>query len=103
MSVELITAFLAIIEQILPLLGTSSATTQTVTAIIQALTKLLPYISAEAVTLYQTIKGIIAALQATDPTPEQIAQLQQLDAQFDAAFEAAAAAVDPDLPGTPTA
>jgi len=97
MTFELIAAFLSIIEEVLPLLGVGTNNTALITTIINALKKLLPLIGNEAAVLYKTIKGIIQALTA-DPstTSEQLAALREIDAQYDAAFEAAAAAVDPD-------
>jgi len=92
-----LTAVLALIEQILPLLGSSQATL--IASIIDALTKWLPLIIQEVSALYTPVKNIIAALSANAATTaDQLATLQQLDAQVDTAFEAAAAAVDPDAP-----
>lgn len=98
MTFELIAAFLAIVEEVLPLLGVGTNNTALITTIINALKKLLPLIGSEAAVLYKTIKGIIQALTA-DPstTAEQLATLREIDAQYDAAFEAAAADVDPDV------
>lgn len=97
MTLELIGAFLAIIEEVLPLLGVGTNNAALIKTIINALMKLLPLIGNEAAVLYKTIKGIIQAL-TSDPstTADQLAALQQLDAQYDAAFEAAAKDVDPD-------
>jgi hypothetical protein len=90
-----LTAVLALIEQILPLLGSSQATL--IASIIDALVKWLPLIIQEVSALYQPVKNIIAALSANaGTTPDQLATLQQLDAQVDTAFEAIAAQVDPD-------
>jgi hypothetical protein len=94
-----LTAVLALIEQILPLLGSSQA--NLIASIIDALTKWLPLIIQEIASLYQPVKNIIAALSA-DPstTADQLATLQQLDAQVDTAFEAIATQVDPDAPAS---
>jgi hypothetical protein len=92
-----LTAVLALIEQILPLLGSSQA--NLIASIIDALTKWLPLIIQEVSALYTPVKNIIEALSANPATTaDQLATLQQLDAQVDTAFEAAAAAVDPDAP-----
>jgi hypothetical protein len=65
---------------------------QLVTNIIDVLSKMLPFILAEVEALYAPVKNIIAALSANPATTaDQLAQLQALDAQVDAAFEAAAA------------
>lgn len=89
-----ISAILALIEQLLPsILSTSNAAL--VTNILTALTALLPYIIQEVQTLAEPVKNIIAALQANPAaTADQLAELQKLDAQVDAAFEAAAADTD---------
>ena len=95
-----ILAVLAMIEQILPLVGTSSATVTLVASIIDALTKLLPYIIDEISTVYTAVKNIIAQLQNTGaPTADQITALQALDAQVDAAWISVQAQIDPDAPG----
>jgi hypothetical protein len=92
-----LTAVLALIEQILPLLGSSQATL--IASIIDALTKWLPLIIQEVSALYTPVKNIIEALSANPATTaDQLATLQQLDAQVDTAFEAIAAQVDPDAP-----
>jgi hypothetical protein len=92
-----LTAVLALIEQILPLLGSSQASL--IASIIDALTKWLPLIIQEVAALYQPVKNIIAALSANAATTaDQLATLQQLDAQVDTAFEAIASQVDPDAP-----
>lgn len=92
-----ILAVLAVIEQILPLLGTTATTVTIVESIITALTKLLPYIIDEISTVYTAVKNIIAQLQNTGaPTADQIAALQSLDAQVDAAWTQVQSQIDPD-------
>jgi hypothetical protein len=92
-----ILAVLAMIEQILPLVGTSSATVTMIESIIGALTQLLPYIINEIGTVYTAVKNIIAQLQNTGaPTADQLAALQSLDAQVDAAWTQVQAQIDPD-------
>lgn len=92
-----ILAVLAMIEQILPLIGTSSATVTMIESIVAALTQLMPYIVNEISTVYTAVKNIIAQLQNTGaPTADQLAALQSLDAQVDAAWISVQAQIDPD-------
>src|ERR1700722_13713457 len=94
-----ILAVLAVIEQILPLIGTSSATVTMIESIINALTQLLPYIVNEISTVYTAVKNIIAQLQNSGvPTADQLAALTALDAQVDAAWTAVQTQIDPDNP-----
>lgn len=89
------TALIALINQLLPILGTNQA--MLIASIIDALEKWVPLIVTGMEELYQPVKNIIAALTNSDSTtPEQQAALQSLDAQVDAAFEAIAAQTDPD-------
>jgi hypothetical protein len=91
-----IQALLNMIGQIIPLL-TSSANSALIDSIISTLSGFIPYIIQEVESLYQPVKNIIAALSATPATnAAQAAQLATLDAQVDAAFEAAAAQTDAD-------
>jgi hypothetical protein len=86
-----IIALLTIIAQIAPSLGATS----TITAIINALITIIPTVVKEIEDVVPIIKNIIAALQSnTATTPDQMAQLTTLDAQCDAAFEAAATAAE---------
>jgi hypothetical protein len=104
MTTDLILGVLAIIQQLIPLLGGSTASTNMVATIVTQLEKWLPMIIQEVDVLYQPVKNIIAALSTSPATvADQAAQLAQLDAQLDAAFEAAAAAVNPDAPAAPAA
>jgi hypothetical protein len=77
------------------MLGTSAATANVIDSAITMLDKILPLIVDFIPTVYQSIKNIIAALGSA-ATPEQWTALQALDAQVDAAFDAAAKDVDPD-------
>jgi hypothetical protein len=89
-----IQALLGMLEELLPLI-TSGANATMIDSIIGALTQALPFIINEVSSLYQPVKNIIAALGATPATTvAQATQLQTLDAQVDAAFEAAAASTD---------
>lgn len=85
------TAIISLIEQLIPLLGTSN--TNVIDSIINVMTQWLPLITQEVEALVQPIKNIIAALSANPATTAaQLTTLQALDAQVDAAFEAAVAA-----------
>jgi hypothetical protein len=95
MTIEAITAILALIEQLIPLLG-SSGNAQIINTIITALEKFLPLVVNLFPVLYQTAKNILANLMGSTDVPHQLAALQSLDANVDAAFEAAAKDVDPD-------
>ena len=92
-----IPAIIAMIEQFLPLLGTSAATTSMIGTIITALENIIPLIVDFAPTVYQSVKNIIIALKA-DPatTATQWDVLDAIDAKLDAANDAAIAAIDPD-------
>jgi hypothetical protein len=96
-----ISTILGVIETVLP--AVSGATSSTViVSLVGMLEKWVPIVLAEmpsAVTLFDSIKGAIAALSANPATPAaQLQTLQQLDAQVDTGFETAAGAVDPDAP-----
>lgn len=98
-----ILAVLAMIEQILPVIGTSSATVTMIESIVSALTQLMPYIVNEISTVYTAVKNIIAQLQNSGaPTADQLAALQSLDAQVDAAWNTVQAQIDPDAGIAPT-
>ena len=97
MTADIILGVLTIIQQILPLLGTSNTSTNAITTIVTQLEKWLPLIVQEISVLYGPVKNIIAALSANPATlVEQQATLAAIDAQVDTAFEAAAKDVDPD-------
>lgn len=100
-----ILSVLSIIESVIPLLGTSSATATVITNIINALTQLLPFIMNEISTVYTSVKNIISLLQNSGTmTADQTTALQQLDAQVDQAWAAVLPQIDPDNPanaGTP--
>lgn len=87
----IVASIVALLGQFLPLITSSSQ----VANVIQTLIAILPTVEHLAEDLYQPIKNIIAALQANSnqaATADQLQQLQQLDAQYDQAFEAAATA-----------
>lgn len=86
-----IETLLTLIEGLLPELGAVGATTGVINQILTALITIVPIIAQNATNFITPVKNIIAALQATgNVTPDQITALQQLDAQCDAAFDAAA-------------
>jgi hypothetical protein len=94
-----IIAVLTLLEQFIPLLGTSSATVTMVDGIINALTALLPYIISEVSTVYTAVKNIISLLQNSGAmSADQMTALQTLDAQVDAGWAAVQAQIDPDNP-----
>ena len=82
------TIFVQLLTNLVPL-----ATNNTmVESIISAMTSLIPALVGELAALITPVKNIIAALQAgsTPLTAAQVASLQALDAQCDAALDAAA-------------
>lgn len=101
--VAAITTLLTVVQTVLPLVSGTAASTGTIGTVVVALEKWVPLVIAlfpSATTLFQSIRNIIASLSSNPDTPAaQLATLQQLDAQVDAAFEAIAAQTDPDLPG----
>ncbi|MDE2096634.1 MAG: hypothetical protein KGL39_05250 [Patescibacteria group bacterium] len=89
MLTALATSVVSMLTALLPLLTSSGSAA--VAGVINTLIQLIPLITSEAVSLVGPIKNIIAALGANPATTaEQMATLQALDAQCDAAFEAAA-------------
>lgn len=86
---QAIEALLALISGLLPSLGIGSATV--IGKIIEALVTVVPIIANNLPNLLASVKNIIAALQTSGAvTQDQLDQLAALDAQVDAAFEAAA-------------
>lgn len=90
-----IEVLLTLIQGLLPELdaagsGAASAV-NIINQILAALITIVPIIAQNAANFLTPVKNIIAALQSSGSvTPDQIAQLQALDAQCDAAFDAAA-------------
>lgn len=100
-TAQIVLAVLSGVSQILPLLlgSNNQNTVAAINGVISILEKLMPLIVDEVSAVYTSAKNIIAALSANPATTaEQAATLAQFDAQVDAAFEAAAADVDPDAP-----
>lgn len=88
---SIVTAVIALLGQLIPLIGTNSAL---ITTIINTLIAILPEIVTEVETLIPPIKNIIAALSADPATSAaQLVTLATLDQQCDQAFENAA--IDP--------
>jgi hypothetical protein len=95
-----ILAVLAMIEQILPMITSSSTTVTMIESIISALTQLMPYIVNEVSTVYTAVKNIIAQLQNSGaPTADQLTALAALDTQVETAWAAVQPTFDPDAPG----
>jgi hypothetical protein len=90
MLAALTASVVTLLTQMLPLIGGSS---DALASIVAALVNLIPAVIQEAESLVPEIKAIIAAL-ASNPaaTSIQLQTLAALDAQVDAAFEAAATA-----------
>lgn len=87
-----ITTLLTLIEGLLPELGLSNGA-NIINQILNALIALVPIVTANAQDFITPVKNIISALQTIGAvTPAQMTALQELDAQCDAAFDAAATA-----------
>jgi hypothetical protein len=94
-----IETLLTLIESLLPSLGIASS--NVVSKIIVALIQIVPILAEEATNLITPVKNIIAALQSHGAlTPDQLAQLQALDTQCDAAFDAALAKISAEPPAS---
>jgi phage-related protein len=86
-----IVSIVTMLANILPEIGTISS--PALDSVISTLAAIIPAIGSFAGAVIPIIKNIIAGLQgAANVTPAQLATLQALDAQCDAAFESAAAA-----------
>lgn len=93
------TAILALLQQLLPLISSGSASSGVVATVVNLLKTWLPLITTGIADFYGPVKNIIAALQGSGAvTPEQIADLKAMDSKIDADFEAASAGQDPDAP-----
>lgn len=87
----LIPGILALIEQLLPALGASSATGVLIEKIVTVLIDVTPVVIQEYNDLLPVVKNIISALNDNaSTTADQLATLKILDKQADDAFEAAA-------------
>lgn len=86
-----IIALLTVIAQIAGALGNASQ----IVSIIALLEQIIPVVIKEYLDVAPFVKNIIAALKGnTAITPDQLAQLDILDAQVDEEFEAAATAAE---------
>lgn len=84
-----IQTLLALIQGVLPTLGVGSSSV--VAEIVSALETIVPVITANAQNFLAPVQAIIATLSGSGAvTAAQVSTLQALDAQCDAAFEAAA-------------
>ena len=84
----LATLVVNMLTALLPLMGSTSSGVEKV---IEILIQVLPIAVSEAEALVTPIQNIITALQGNATiTPAQMSALQELQAQTDAAFEAAA-------------
>ena len=82
-------AILNLIQALMPNLGIGSS--GIVDKILIALIQIVPIVAQEVQDFLVPLQNIITALKNSGPvTPEQMAQLEALNAQVDAAFDAAA-------------
>ncbi len=98
----IVSTVIALLAQLLPAVSGNSAL---IGNIVNALIQIIPALVQEYQDLLPMVKNVIAVLQA-DPatTQDQLGQLTALDAQVDAAFDAAAAAAEAaDAPPAPSA
>jgi hypothetical protein len=90
-------AVLTVLEDLAPLITNSKQ----ISGVVTFLEQIIPVVVQEAQDLLQPIQNIIAALSANPAaTSDQLAALTTLDAQVDAAFEAAATAYQAAHPAT---
>jgi phage-related protein len=88
----IIPVILALIQQLIPVISGAGAPA-IISQILTVLTQVVPLLVNEYTALLPMVKNIIAALSANPAaTADQLATLQTLDVQTDAAFEAAASA-----------
>jgi hypothetical protein len=89
MNLTIVVTLLQTILSLIPQITDSKGVNQVVATLLQ----IVPYAVKEAQQLLPMIQNIIAALSAKDGvTADQLAALKALDAQVDAAFEAAVTA-----------
>lgn len=94
---------LKLVTDLLPSLGVSAAAESTITAIVTALTDLLPLVANEIETVAPMLRQVIDDAENKNAlTPDQVAALRTVSDQYDAAFEKSAAAWQANH-GTPTA
>lgn len=95
----ILSALLSLLQAVMPTLGVASS--GTIQNIIGALIQLIPLAVKEYQDVLPMIKNIIAALKGNNEvTTEQLDQLDEMEAQLDAAFDAAAAKAQAEDGGT---
>lgn len=102
---SVLSALLAVLQTIAP-----TATEAAIVQIITALTNIIPFLVSEYQALKPIVLNIITALKGNDAiTTDQVTQLQTMQVNIDAAFEAAAlaaqaqdATLDPSHPNAAT-
>lgn len=95
------TAILALLQQLLPLITTGSASSGVTATVVNLLTTWLPLITTEVTALYGPVKSILATLQGSGAlTAQQISDLKASETLIDQAFIDASAGLDPDAPAT---
>lgn len=88
---SIITLALSLLQALIPSLGTANAAL--IAQIINGLVALVPILINEYQSLLPIIQNVIAVLKGNGAvTPDQIAALEAMEVQIDAAFEAAATA-----------
>lgn len=96
---SILTLLLTLIGQLLPAVGASTPAIQN---IINALVAIVPALINEAMDMVPIVQNILAALKNNPATTAaQLQTLNALDAQCDAAFEAAMTASEASDPSTP--
>lgn len=94
----IIPAILALLSEIAP----AASSVSLIGKIIDSLTALLPAVVQEAKDLAPTIKNVIVTLRGNSATtPEQLDQLDTIEAKLDADFDAAATAAQAEDSGAP--
>lgn len=98
----LVASVVALLTQILPSLESAVGASSLVDQIIATLVSLIPQVVQWAEDLLPVVQNIITTLKSNSVvTPAQISALEALEAQYDANFEAAAAAAgDPAAPSS---
>ena len=81
----ILTSLLTLVGNLVPAIG---GTTSTVGMVISTLTEVIPLAVKEYQDVAPMIKNIISALKDENITQEQLDQLDALEAQIDAAFDA---------------
>lgn len=86
---------LPLLQQLLPLFNAGAATSSTIGLVIKGLQIVIPMIGPLTSNIVPKIKNIISVVSASpEATAVQVAALEKLDAESDAAFDAAVAAAE---------